>query len=537
VGKSLYLINPAAGMPGYWGAEIFSGLGMTPTIAIADLAIATVAAMVPDDFHVQLCDEHVETIDMSTTADFIGITGKVSQWGRMKSIADEFRRRGKTIIIGGPYASLSPDVVRPHCDILIRGEMEEIASKIFADIRSGHWQSEYVGTRPDLRTSPLPRWDLYPNDRAIMGTVQTSRGCPFECEFCDVIEYLGRKQRHKQIDQVLGELDQLYRLGYRMAFLADDNFTVYRARAKALLAAIRDWNIRQTDGRMQFSTQVSIDAAGDEELLALCADAGLTHVFIGIETPNEESLRLAKKRQNLKKNLLHEIQRFIDFGILVDCGMIVGFDGDDSGIFARQYEFAMSTAVPIFTLGLLVAPPATPLYDRLAKEGRLIAEGSEIAAAPWTTNIVPKMMTRTQLSEGVRWLCNAIYRPEAFEERIVRLIKTLGQRRKPLSSYDSQSTTSRPINVDSAALVRKLSQLGPAEAKMVGNVLKMVSQNRDVSRPVMGALLQYHQVRFMYEGGQFWEPTLAPDAGAIWQARRLDNSAIPARSPGLMPAS
>ena len=117
----------------------------------------------------------------------------------MRAIAAEFRRRGKTVIIGGPYASLSPDAVRDHCDILIRGEMEEIAPKIFADLDAGRWSADYVGTRPDLRTSPIPRFDLYPNDRAMMATVQTSRGCPFECEFCDVIEYLGRKQRHKPV--------------------------------------------------------------------------------------------------------------------------------------------------------------------------------------------------------------------------------------------------------------------------------------------------------------------------------------------------
>jgi radical SAM superfamily enzyme YgiQ (UPF0313 family) len=144
-------------------------------------------------------------------------------------------------------------------------------------------------------------------------------------------------------------------------FLADDNFTVYRARAKELLAAIQEWNARQTDGRVRFTTQISIDAAGDTEMLETCADAGLTHVFIGIETPNEVSLREAKKRQNLKRNLLDEIQRIVNYGISVDCGMIVGFDNDEVDIFRRQYEFAMATAVPIFSLGALVAPAATPL--------------------------------------------------------------------------------------------------------------------------------------------------------------------------------
>src|SRR5262249_45882554 len=150
------------------------------------------------------------------------------------------RRRGVKVIIGGPYASLSPDVLRPHCDILVIGEMEEIAEELFADLRNGYAKEEYVGARPDLGRSPLPRWDLYPNDRAIMGTVQTSRGCPFDCDFCDVIQYLGQKQRHKSTAQVLGELDVVYRFGYRQIFLADDNFTIHRSRTKELLVALRD---------------------------------------------------------------------------------------------------------------------------------------------------------------------------------------------------------------------------------------------------------------------------------------------------------
>jgi hypothetical protein len=529
--KSLYLINPVADMPSYFSAEVFAARGLPPAIATADLAIATVAAMAPDDFSIELCDEHATPVNFDSTADFIGITGKVSQWGRMKAIADEFRRRGRTVVIGGPYASLSPEVVRPHCDILVRGEMEEIAERIFSDLRSGDWQDEYVGTRPDLRISPLPRWDLYPNDRAIMGTVQTSRGCPFECDFCDVIQYLGRKQRHKPVGQVLAELDQLYRLGYRAAFLADDNFTVYRARAKELLAAIRDWNARQTGGRFRFTSQVSIDAAGDEEMLQMCADAGLTHVFIGIETPNEESLRESKKRQNLKKNLVDEIQRFIDFGVSVDAGMIVGFDHDDLGIFSRQYEFAMQTAVPIFSLGTLVAPNATPLHARLAQEGRLIDKESEVIAGPWSTNIVPKSMTRDQLFEGVKWLCNSLYRPEAFEQRTAKLIETFGCRREGRPPDSEQSTaTARTINSDSAALIYRMSKLGPAESKMFSNIVKMFRKNPAATQHVMGSLFFYYQARYMYEVGQFWEPMLPASASERWlqQRQRPSQVAVPA---------
>jgi radical SAM superfamily enzyme YgiQ (UPF0313 family) len=296
--QSIYLINPASDVASYFSAEVLAGSGLPAGAMVADLSTATVAALAPPDFKVEICDENVSTVDFDHPADWIGITGKVSQCRRMITLADEFRRRGKRVVIGGPHASLNPEVLRPHCDVLVRGEAEEIASAIFSDLGAGRPREEYVGEKPDLALSPRPRWDLYPNDEAMMGAVQTSRGCPFECEFCDVIQYLGRKQRHKPIANVLAELDELDRVGYPRVFLADDNFTVYRQRCKELLQAISHWRRGRS---MSFLTQVSIDAARDLELLDMCADAGVTQVFIGIETPNEASLRETKKRQNLPR--------------------------------------------------------------------------------------------------------------------------------------------------------------------------------------------------------------------------------------------
>jgi radical SAM superfamily enzyme YgiQ (UPF0313 family) len=531
VPKSIYLINPLADFPSYFSAEVFAAWGFTPASSMADLAIATVAALAAHDFEVRLCDENISPIDFDATVDFVGITGKVSQWGRMKSIAQEFRRRDIPVVMGGPYASLSPDMVRPHCDILVRGEIEDIAPRIFSDLRSGSWQTEYVGTKVNLQASPMPRWDLYPNERALMGTLQTSRGCPFECEFCDVIEYVGRKQRHKPIDLVLRELDELYRHGYRTVFLADDNFTVYRAHAKELLAAIHDWNAKQADGRVRFTTQISIDAAGDTEMLQMCADAGLTHVFIGIETPDEASLREAKKRQNLKRNLLEEIQRIINYGISVDCGMIVGFDNDDVSIFRRQYDFAMATAVPIFSLGALVAPAATPLHARLAKAGRLIENGSEIAATPWSTNVIPKNMTRDELFHGIRWLCNSIYHPAAFEERMLKLIDTLGSIRVPaFARREPQISKVRAVVNDAAHLLQRMRHLGPAEEQMFSNVIRRLRRNREAAGEVLGCMLQYCQVRYMYERCELWDPALGWEADTVWQEPALGTAELTAAS-------
>ena len=456
-------------------------------------------------------------VDFDTAAEFVGITGKITQGSRMIALGDEFRRRGKTVIIGGPFASLSPEVLRDHCDILVRGELEGIAETFFADLRRGSWKDEYSGERPDLATSPLPNWDLYPNDRALMGCVQTSRGCPFECEFCDVIQYLGRNQRHKSVEQILAELDALYALGHRSAFLADDNFTAYRKRAKELLAAIGEWNRARPDGPVSFGTQVSIDAARDDEVLELCAQAGMTWVFIGIETPNEESLRESHKRQNVGVDIPGRVQRFLDHGISVTGGMIVGFDADGLDIFARQFEFAMSTPIPIFSLGALVAPAATPLYERMERAGRLRTGGSEVAATPWDTNIVPVGMSREQLLAGLKWLCNQLYQPENFAQRVLQLIDRLGPQRGPHRRDDDHQAARnpRPIAQSGFALLHRLIRLGPGERAMWNRIYGAMREKPETEPFVLEALARYAQIRCMYDVGGFWEPQLADAASAF----------------------
>lgn len=532
--SSIYLINPKANYINYHSAEVIAGLNLDATAYVADLAIATVAAMVPDNFTVTLCDEHITPVDFDHPAHFVALTGKNSQVERMIEIAQEFRQRGKTVLIGGSYASLVPDMMRPHCDILVRGEIELIAPQLFADLCQGTWQAEYVGGQPDLRHSPLPRWDLYPNDQTIMGCVQTSRGCPFECEFCDVIQYVGRKQRHKSIDQILAELDVLYKHGYGALLLADDNFTVHRRRTKELLIALRDWNNRQTEGRIAMCTQLSIDIARDDEILHLCSEAGICNVFIGIETPNEESLKEAKKRQNVGLDIGAEIQRFLDHGISVMGGMIVGFDADGPDIFERQYQFAMSVPVPIFMLGALVAPEATPLYDRMQRANRLStpqhsthqanATYSSIAL-PWLTNILPKQMTQTELLDGIRWLANRLYAPQAFGERVLNFIECY---QEP-SSARLPRRELRPVELSLIPVVQNLYSLGQAEAEMISAVTAAAAKKPAIHGLVGITLFQYAQIRYMYQQEQFWEPHLVQQATPVSSAT-IEFDAIGANS-------
>ncbi len=516
--KSLYLINPRSEIPTYFGAEVFEHWGFEPAQANADLATVTVAAMAPADWRVTICDEHIGTVDFDVDADFVGLTGKVTQERRMVELAGEFRRRGKTVIIGGPFASLTPDVVREHCDVLVVGELEGIAEEFFGDLERGSWKREYVAERPELDTSPVPRWDLYDNSRSLVGCVQTSRGCPFECEFCDVIQYLGRKQRHKPIANVLAELDVLYDLGYRAVFLSDDNLTVYRKRAKELLAALRDWNRARTAGPVHFFTQVSIDAARDAELMRLLGESGMTWVFIGIETPNVESLKETKKRQNVGVDLIGQVEVFLEHGIGVMGGMIVGFDHDEVDIFERQFEFAMESPIPFFTLGALVAPPTTPLYDRMEQAGRLTKAQEDYISAPWDTNVMPSRMSSEELFTGLRWLCNQLYTPENFTARMLRMIDRLGPRRGAFAPQAGLAAPRlpRPVEQQAIKLMRKFMRSGPAERRLWTTVYEAMEAKPGSEAIAMLNLFRYAQVRCLYEVGRFYEPhptELSPFAG------------------------
>ncbi len=534
--KSLYLINPRSDGPSYFGAEVFEHMDFRPAQGIADLACVTVAAMAPDDWDVTVCDEFVSAADLDADVDFVGLTGKFNQGRRMIEIANAFRARGVVVLIGGPFASLSPEVVRDHCDILIQGEMEEIMDTFFQELEDGTYKDHYETGKPDLSNSPVPRWDLYPNDRSLGGCVQTSRGCPFTCEFCDVIQYVGRKQRHKDTSQIIAELDVLYSHGYRQTFLADDNFTVYRKRAKEVLVALRDWNAKQADGPMALDTQVSIDAARDPEIMQLCAEAGLVSVFIGIETPNVESLAETKKRQNVGVDLIQEINVFLEHGIAVMGGMIVGFDNDGPDIFEVQRDFAMGSSVPIWSLGALEAPAQTPLFARLQAEGRLnadpVAAGGALAAGvdgdtPWHSNIVPAQMTREELVDGLHWLCNTLYTPENFGQRMLQMIDALGPQRGPFATDTRVANVNRrELDSEVLNLMRKFVRQGPAERKMYLKIADAMAQKPGSEAAFAKMLFRYAQVRCLYDIGAFWEPHVA-DSSPLTMSGVSEASAPP----------
>lgn len=478
--RKLYLINPRSS-----GTDMYHVDLVPSAVGIADAALVTVAALAPaDKFEIRICDEVVEDVDLDYPADYVGFTGKFGQGPRMCELASRFRQRNVPVIFGGPHASLAPDDMRPHCDVLVRGELEPIAERFFDDLYRGTVAREYVGVRESLAASPVPRWDLYPNTRTLVGALQTSRGCPFECEFCDVIVYLGRKQRHKDVAQVLRELDTLYSLGYRQVFLADDNLTVYRKRAKDLLRALAAWN-SGVDEPVSFATQLSIEVSDDEEILELLRAAGLECVYIGIESSNEDALKETKKRQNVGLDLVECTDRFSRHGLMVFAGLIAGFDSDGPDIFQRHLEFADRTAIPIFHVAPLIAPHGTELRRRMAAEGRLRPDerSGDRYVKVLPSNIVPARMTEQDLARGIHWLVRELYAPERFKRRVFKMIDSMPHVPNARAQVDSRRITVEASlaaqrylrgNPDSWAAYREILTAGaakPAVRGAVGNAL------------------------------------------------------------------
>jgi radical SAM superfamily enzyme YgiQ (UPF0313 family) len=395
---------------------------MTPFRAIfPPLGLLTLTALTPAEFHVALCDENAgERIDYETDAKIVGITGYIIQMARVFSIADMFRARGKTVVIGGPLANLLPEECRKHCDVLFEGEAEYTWPRFLREFAAGCACDHYHETEKiHLPDSPPPRLDVL-KGRYAHGIVQCSRGCPFTCEFCDIIVMYGRKMRLKPVSQVLAEVTAWHARGASQVFFADDNFIGNRAYAKGLLRALAKWNACQHEP-LSFYTQASIDMVRDEELLGLLRDANFASVFIGIESPRKASLAETHKTQNEKLDLVAAVHKIQSYNLFISAGMIVGFDQDDVSIFDEQYKFLQEANIPVVMLSVLLAVPKTPLFQRLEAAGR-IPQSNDLTRYVGTaggTNFRPLQMTADELRTGQMRLYRRLYSPEAFASRLL----------------------------------------------------------------------------------------------------------------------
>ncbi len=378
------------------------------------LALPVLAGLTPPGHEVVLIDENVQDIDLDALEkfDIVGLTGMTVQRDRMREILVELRRRGVFVVIGGPWVSVSEEWFEDLVDVTFVGEAETTWPKFLDDFKTGDYAKRYEqAEKTDMSTVPMPRYDLVPFKEYAMGCIQTSRGCPFQCEFCDIIVIFGRKPRIKTTAQVIAEVDAQHRLGARVVFLVDDNFIGNKKAAKEILRAIIEW--QRTHGYpLSFFTEASLDLAEDDELLRLMAEAGLVAVFIGIESPDEAALRETKKYQNVRGGLLERVKKVQDAGLEVYAGMIVGFDSDEADVFDRQYEFLRDARISGAMAGMLSAIPKTPLYDRLEADGRL--DNAAIDDPRIATNVIPLRMSRETLRDGWLDLMDRLYDAENF---------------------------------------------------------------------------------------------------------------------------
>ncbi len=411
------------------------------------LGLATLAALCPDHWEVTIVDENIESLPLAPHADIIGVCGMGVQFNRQKELLSFYKKSGYFVVAGGSYASLCPELYQDLADTVVAGEAEYIWKEFCRDFEEGRPRPLYQETGVvSLEDSPVPRFDLLRVDRYQSMTMQFSRGCPFRCEFCDIIVMFGRKPRTKSVEQVGRELDVLRKLGAENVFFVDDNLIGNKRMAKDLLRYLKGYQDAHPEHPFRFGTEASLNLAHDTELLELFRAAGMGWVFIGIESPDEASLREAQKLQNTKQDILASIRTVYSHGIDIYGGFIVGFDHDTVETFDRQYRFILSSGIQAAMIGLLTAAPRTPLYERLAKEGRLIADANNSDNTKLYTNVIPKGMTPAELVAGYRELHRRLFDDRGIAARIKNKLRYL---RAP-------AATSRYSWSEAVAILRRL---------------------------------------------------------------------------------
>ena len=458
--------------PTFWGADHaleMSGVKAT----FPPLGLLTIAAMFPPYYALRVVDMNVTTLHDADLewADLAFTSTMIPQHLSLRTVIERCNDAGVPVVAGGPHPTTFHEDI-PGVDHFVLGEVEEIFSEFLRDLEDGKARAIYRESRkPDVTRTPVPRFDLVDTKNYAMMCVQFSRGCPFDCEFCDIIKLYGRVPRTKSPEQVVAELDSLYRLGWRgPVFLVDDNFIGNKRDAMNLLPAIAEWQ----DARgypLTLCTEASANLALMNELMDAMIEAGFDTVFVGIETPNPKALLKTKKAQNTSKNqdnyLFSAVRKIQQHGMQVQGGFILGLDSDDEGVFDAQIEFIQGTGIPVAPIYLLTALKGTDMYERMKSENRLLE--TPIGTNAMVLNFKTELEYKT-LIEGYKRVIATLYDPtlEKYFERCLTLFRHLRpvrHLRKPRSKSE--------IDAAFMGVRRRLSAWQvPAYTKFIGKVSK-----------------------------------------------------------------
>jgi radical SAM superfamily enzyme YgiQ (UPF0313 family) len=387
------------------------------------LGLLTVAAMLPSDWEKRLVDLNVTDLTEGDLkwADYVFISAMIVQRESVRAIIKRCKTAGVKVVAGGPLFTMEHEQF-PDVNYFVLNEAEETLAPFLRDLEQGKARRVYTSAEfPDIHQTPAPLWQMADLRCYDTISIQFSRGCPFNCDFCNVTTLLGHLPRTKTPAQIIAELNSLYALGWRKSiFFVDDNFIGNKKYIKTeVLPALIEWRKGKTG--VPFSTEVSINLADDPILLSLMVKAGFDTVFVGIETPNEDSLVECSKNQNKDRDLVESVKLLQRAGLQVQGGFIVGFDNDSPSIFQQQIDFIQKSGIVTAMVGLLQAPLGTRLYERMQKEGRLVDEfsGDNVDGS---TNIIPKMGLEP-LREGYRKILSQIYAPKFYYERILTFLR------------------------------------------------------------------------------------------------------------------
>jgi radical SAM superfamily enzyme YgiQ (UPF0313 family) len=446
----------------------------------APLGLITVAALLPQHWEFKLVNCNTDDLELADIdwADMVMTGGMLNQQPSCFRLIQQCHERNTPVVVGGPDVSSSPHLYK-SADFQVIGEAEDVIRDFVAAWERGERSGVFTAEKfqIDVTQTPMPRFDLLKFDQYLYICIQYSRGCPFTCEFCDIIELYGRKPRTKTNDQILAELQRLYDLGYRgHVDFVDDNLIGNKKSLRTFLPLLKEWQ-KAHDYPFEFSTEASINLSDDDELLGMLKAANFWLVFIGIESPDPETLVAMRKKQNTRRNLAECVHKVYSYGIAVTAGFIVGFDNEKGSIGESMAAFIDDCAVPVAMVGLLYALPNTQLTRRLEKEGRL-SSGHEVVSDDFEgdqcangINFTPVRPLRDILTDYKRVL-DSVYAPENFARRLEKLATMLDRkdRRNTPAPGDRRGETS------STEMIHKIINAVPGTRELFWNTFKTIAR-------------------------------------------------------------